>query len=196
MRTIARRCARTARRCSLARHSGAPRRRSAFAAVGVRGFASRPRTCGEREETRRVLRQLSVHSSLCSLYTPDMRCEKILNVQLRNCNETPPSRDPRRSEKESPVQRATVEMGEAVFPQCGILGVTPSFVHRECRGHSYSWHCSPLSDDAMDDAQKALDAAVARRIKIAELLVVARAAVDEDRRNNLRRRHGRTRRQL
>jgi hypothetical protein len=38
----------------------------------------------------------------------------------------------------------------------------------------------------MDDAQKALDAAVARRTQIAELLVVARAAVDEDRRNNLR----------
>jgi len=50
----------------------------------------------------------------------------------------------------------TLFSGEAVFPQCGILGVTPSFVHRECRGHSTSWHCSPLSDDAMDDAQKAL----------------------------------------
>jgi hypothetical protein len=37
----------------------------------------------------------------------------------------------------------------------------------------------------MDDAQKALDAAVARRTTIAELLVVARAAVEEDRRNNL-----------
>ena len=53
---------------------------------------------------------------------------------------------------------------------------------------------SPTS--AMDDAQKALDAAVARRTQIAELLFVARAAVDEDRRNNLRRRHGRTRPQL
>ena len=53
---------------------------------------------------------------------------------------------------------------------------------------------SPTS--AMDDAQKALDAAVARRTQIAELLVVTRAAVDEDRRNNLRRRHGRTRPQL
>ena len=42
---------------------------------------------------------------------------------------------------------------------------------------------SPTS--AMDDAQKALDAAVARRTQIAELLVVARAAVEEDRRNNL-----------
>ena len=38
---------------------------------------------------------------------------------------------------------------------------------------------------AMDDAQKALDAALARRTKIEELLVVARAAVEEDRRNNL-----------
>jgi hypothetical protein len=38
----------------------------------------------------------------------------------------------------------------------------------------------------MDDAQKVLDAAVARRTKIAELLVVeARAAVEEDRRNTL-----------
>ena len=37
----------------------------------------------------------------------------------------------------------------------------------------------------MDDAQKVLDAAVARRTKIAELLVEARAAVEEDRRNNL-----------
>ena len=92
--------------------------------------------------------------------------------------------------------RPTAFSGEAVFPQGGILGVTPTFVLRECRGHSTSWLCSPLSDDAMDDAQKALDAAVARRTKIAELLVVARAAVDEDRRNNLRRRHGRTRRQL
>ena len=40
-------------------------------------------------------------------------------------------------------------------------------------------------DDAMDDAQKALDAAVARRTQIAELLVVTRAAVDEDRRNTI-----------
>jgi hypothetical protein len=77
------------------------------------------------------------------------------------------------------------------------VGVTPSFVHRECRVHSTLAGIvrrSPTS--AMDDAQKALDAAVARRTKIAELLVVARAAVEEDRRNNLRRRHGRTRRQL
>ena len=42
-----------------------------------------------------------------------------------------------------------------------------------------------LSDGAMDDAQKVLDAALARRTKIEELLVEARAAVEEDRRNNL-----------
>ena len=47
------------------------------------------------------------------------------------------------------------------------------------------FYCTPLSDDAMDDAQKALDAAVARRTQIAELLVVTRAAVDEDRRNTI-----------
>ncbi len=56
----------------------------------------------------------------------------------------------------------------------------------ECQSQISCFYCTPLSDDAMDDAQKALDAAVARRTQIAELLVVARAAVDEDRRNNLR----------
>ena len=80
----------------------------------------------------------------------------------------------------------TQKLGEAVFPHSGFQGVVTDFRASECQSQISCFYCTPLSDDAMDDAQKALDAAVARRTQIAELLVVARAAVDEDRRNNLR----------
>ena len=63
----------------------------------------------------------------------------------------------------------------------GTRNLRPSFVHANV-GRTFV-DGSPTA--AMDDAQKALDAALARRTKIEELLVVARAAVEEDRRNNL-----------
>ena len=71
--------------------------------------------------------------------------------------------------------------GRRFFRSVGTRNLRPSFVQANV-GRTFIGG-SPTA--AMNDAQKVLDAALARRTKIEELLVEARAAVEEDRRNNL-----------